>query len=217
MDERDKMIEELREQIAELEKKNEVLKGNLNYFAKIAQDRQERIATLVSKESISELCNEYCIVGPAVMDEKDTFVSLVYVFQVLAEWRDRALKAEADYAALTKEHNHLKESFWSMEETFTQMLVDMALEKKVIDAAEAENLKSMVFNEAVKYVCQKAYDRGLAMNSYNAEACIMRQEIDRLKRLYEAACHRADVNHNEILRLNERFDGIRKLLDGPVM
>ena len=217
MDEKDKTIEELREQIAELEKKNEVLKGNLNYFAKIAQDRQEQIATLVSKESISELCNEYGVVGPAVMDEKDTFVSLVYVFQVLVEWRDRALKAEADYAALTKEHHHLKESFWSMEESFTHMLVDRALEKKVIDDAEAEKLKTMVFNEAVEYVCQKSYDRGLAMNSYNAEACIMRQEIDRLKRLYDAACHRADVNHNEILRLNETINAVRKILYGRVM
>ena len=213
MDDKDKTIEELREQIAELEKKNEVLKGNLNYFAKIAQDRQEQIATLVSKESISELCKEYNIVGPADMDEKDTFVNLVYIFQVLAEWRDRAFKAEADYVALTKKHDHLKESFWSMEETFTHMLADKTLEKKIIDAAEAENLKSMIFSEAVKYVCQKAYDRGLAMNSYNAEACIMRKEIERLKRSYESACNRAAVNHDEISRLNETLDCIRKILN----
>ena len=97
------------------------------------------------------------------------------------------------------------------------MLADKALEKKIIDSAEDDKLKTMIFVSAVEYVCQKAYDRGLAMNSYNAEACIMRQEIDRLKRLYEAACHRADVNHDEILRLNKAIDGIRNILDGSVM
>lgn len=75
----------------------------------------------------------------------------------------------------------------------TDLLIDTALEKKIIDSAAAEELRNLLFNDVVEVICQECYDRGLTMNSYNAEACIMRKKIEDLE-LKLKDSQKSDVN-----------------------
>lgn len=78
-------------------------------------------------------------------------------------------KAAADYQALSEENQKLKYSVFDMESMFKGVLIDAAVEKKIIDSAAAEAFRNLIFNDVVRVICQECYDRGLAMNSYNAE------------------------------------------------
>lgn len=149
-------------------------------------DNNRKDAVKLSKE-IRCVVNEK---ESAIEKLKDRIEELEYNFKAVCDeddiFRTRALKAE-------EEVKKLKSSVFDMESMHKGVLIDTAVEKKIIDSAAAEEFRNLIFTDIVRTICQECYDRGLAMNSYNVETCIMRKEIKDLKLKLKNA-EESDIN-----------------------